>query len=261
MQNRLLEAALSLDGSGNATLTAAQVNDGSSDPDGDPLTLSIDQTSFDCGDIGGNTVTLTVDDSQATDDCTATVTVVDNTNPVITCPADATLNANAICRATYSGSSATATDNCDASPVISSVPSVPALFSGVGDNTITYTADDGNGNTAMCDQTVTVEDNTPPVITLNGANPLTLECNQQTYNEPGATAVDNCDGSVPATPSGTVDESTPGTYEIDYTATDAANNSAEETRTVEIEDTTPPLVTLNGSAKYPRNSFCQHFVA
>ena len=228
-----------------ATISGSDVT-GVTDPDGDVLTIMVSPTTL---SLGANSVMVSADDGNGgTCNKTINVNVVDNTNPVITCPANATLNANATCEATYSGSSATATDNCDASPAISSVPSVPALFSGVGANTITYTADDGNGNTAMCDQTVTVEDNTPPVITLNGANPLTLECNQQTYNEPGATAVDNCDGSVPATPSGTVDESTPGTYEIDYTATDAAGNSAEETRTVEIEDTTPPVVTLNGSA-------------
>ena len=38
-------------------------------------------------------------------------------------------------------------------------------------------------------------DTTPPVITLNGANPLTNECHAA-FADPGATASDTCAGSL-----------------------------------------------------------------
>ena len=80
------DITLPLDANGQATLTASQVDGGSYDPDGDPITLSIDKTMFDCSDIGPNTVTLTVtDDKGLSAICTATVTVVDITPPKVKC--------------------------------------------------------------------------------------------------------------------------------------------------------------------------------
>ena len=61
---------------GTATITAADVNNGSSDICS-PVTLSVSKTSFNCSDIGVNTVILTVKDaSNNSSTCTALVTVV-----------------------------------------------------------------------------------------------------------------------------------------------------------------------------------------
>ncbi len=84
-------------------------------------------------------------------------------------------------------------------------------------------------------------DTTPPVITLNGNNPLSLTQNT-TYVEAGATATDDVDSSVSVIISGTVDTSTVGTYTITYTATDTATNTATSTRTVNVTYNQPPLV-------------------
>jgi Bacterial surface protein, Ig-like domain/HYR domain len=113
--------------------------------------------------------------------------------------------------------------------------------------TRTFTATDSVGNAASATQTITVIDNTPPTLTLNGANPLTVECHT-TFIDPGATASDNCAGNVPVTASGTVDANTPGTYTITYNATDSAGNAATAvTRTVNVVDTLAPTVTLVGA--------------
>lgn len=65
-----------------AAVTAADVNDASSDPDGDPLTLSLDSNGT--FGLGQHNVTLTVTDSHgASSSCTAVVTVVDRTAPAI----------------------------------------------------------------------------------------------------------------------------------------------------------------------------------
>jgi len=61
---------------GTATITASDINNGSNDECSN-VTLSVSQTSFDCTDIGANTVTLTVTDAAGnTATCNATVTVV-----------------------------------------------------------------------------------------------------------------------------------------------------------------------------------------
>jgi hypothetical protein len=73
--------------------------------------------------------------------------------------------------------------------------------------------------------TITVEDMTAPVITLNGPEMLVLECGVDSYTEEGATAMDNCDEDV---------------------ETDDSGNLAEQvTRTVIVEDTTPPEFSLS----------------
>ena len=101
----------------------------------------------------------------------------------------------------------------------------------------------GNSNYQVATE-ITGIDTTPPVISLTGASPLTLEVGD-TYTDPGATATEGAE----VTTEGTVDTNTPGTYTITYTATDAAGNIGTTTRTVSVQasgitqppaDTTPP---------------------
>ena len=98
---------------------------------------------------------------------------------------------------------------------------------------------------------ITTPDTTPPVITLNGANPVTLEVGVDTYTEQGATVTDN-DPAYTGTVSisGVVDDTTVGTYTVTYTApADAAGNiPVPVTRTVYVVDTTAPIITLIGEA-------------
>jgi Bacterial surface protein, Ig-like domain/FlgD Ig-like domain/FG-GAP repeat/K319L-like, PKD domain len=118
---------------------------------------------------------------------------------------------------------------------------------GFGSHTIELTVDDGKGGTDTDEALVNVVDTTPPIITLNGANPLTLECHVDAYTEPGATVSDACDPSPAFVITGSVNAAVLGTYTITYTATDAHGNSATKTRTVHVVDTTPPAITLNGA--------------
>jgi hypothetical protein len=70
------------DGNCEGLVTPEQVDDGSYDPDGDPITLSLDPTGP--YQLGETTVTLIIEDEGGnTDYCTATVTVVDATPPVV----------------------------------------------------------------------------------------------------------------------------------------------------------------------------------
>ncbi|MDG2145083.1 MAG: DUF5011 domain-containing protein, partial [Porticoccaceae bacterium] len=90
-------------------------------------------------------------------------------------------------------------------------------------------------------------DTTPPVITISGDANVNHE--QGTiYSDPGATATDNVDGDVSVEVSGSVDDAVAGTYTITYSATDQAGNSSTATRTVQVQDTISPVITLNGEA-------------
>ncbi len=89
-------------------------------------------------------------------------------------------------------------------------------------------------------------DQSAPIITLIGDNPLVIDLNS-TFNDPGATVTDNLDTGLTATVSGTVDSSTIGTYTLNYNATDSSGNSATTVvRTIQVADRTAPIITLNG---------------
>jgi hypothetical protein len=90
-------------------------------------------------------------------------------------------------------------------------------------------------------------DVTPPFLTILGDNPATVEVNTS-YSDAGATANDNVDGAITVSSSGTVDTTTVGSYQITYVATDASGNIATAFRTVNVVDTTAPVVTVTGSA-------------
>ena len=75
------------------------------------------------------------------------------------------------------------------------------------------------------------KDTTKPVITLNGYSTSYWEFNK-TYSDLGATANDDLDGTVAVTTSGTVNPAVIGTYVINYSASDAAGNTATASRTV-----------------------------
>ncbi|NRB65474.1 MAG: hypothetical protein HRU40_21060, partial [Saprospiraceae bacterium] len=73
-----------LDASGNTTITATQIDNGTSDNCGIADT-SIDITAFDCSHVGSNTVILTATDtSMNTHTCNAMVTVQDTIPPTLT---------------------------------------------------------------------------------------------------------------------------------------------------------------------------------
>jgi hypothetical protein len=77
-------------------------------------------------------------------------------------------------------------------------------------------------------------DTTPPVITMNGANPALVSWGA-VYTDAGATAFDAGDNTnVPVASSGSVDTGVPGSYTINYSATDSRSNIATASRIVSV---------------------------
>ena len=83
-------------------------------------------------------------------------------------------------------------------------------------------------------------DSTPPLITLQGSNPATLDLGS-TYIDVGATATDDSGQTImPDLVENDVNTSLVGTYHVTYTAHDAAMNIATSTRTVIVGNPTIP---------------------
>jgi len=160
--------------------------------------------------------------------------VVDTTPPTIVVPANLSVEAAGSDGAVVSFSTS-AVDAVSGILAPVSTPASGSLFP-LGTTTVNTSAVDAAGNLGNGSFTVTVVDTTPPVITLTGANPLTLWVGEA-FTDPGATAVDLVDGDVTPSivPGGqAVDIHTPGSYTRTYTAADASANMAEKQRTVEV---------------------------
>jgi len=100
---------------------------------------------------------------------------------------------------------------------------------------------------SVCITSCSKDDTEAPVITLSGDNPLELAI-FESYVEPGYSASDNEDGDITSSVSvdnGALAISFPA--EIIYSVSDAAGNSASETRTVESETRTYNVIDSCGS--------------
>jgi hypothetical protein len=203
--------------------------------------------------------TITFTDGPATDVCPATfertwkatdacgnfgtavqiITINDFAAPVITCPADITIECTESTDPANTGM-ATATDDCSV-PMISYVD---GPMSGDCPYTFerTWTAVDPCGNEDFCVQIITIEDTVAPVLSGEDEE-LTLQCNVQP-NIIAPTATDNCDTDVTITPS---IEVTPGecanerTEVYTWTAMDECGNTAVRTITINFVDTEAPV--------------------
>ncbi|MFT5103084.1 MAG: choice-of-anchor B domain-containing protein [Candidatus Latescibacterota bacterium] len=146
-----------LDASGNATITAPDVDNGSSDNSG-TVYLEICNDTFTCDDLGPNDVTLEIyDDFGNKDYCTSVVTVIDALAPILECPADLTVEYDTgSVFYTVTDFGVTAADNCTASPTITQDPAVGTELT-AGVYTVTIEATDAEGNMSDCSFQLTVE--------------------------------------------------------------------------------------------------------
>lgn len=113
---------------------------------------------------------------------------------------------------------------------------------------VTYSATDKSGNTSIqaVRKVTVVADLTAPVVTLNGADPL-LWSVMVSYVDPMATSVDmpGNNTNLAINVAGTVDVETIGDYVLTYEVTDFYGNLGTATRTVQVRDTTAPMINAN----------------
>jgi len=158
--------------------------------------------------------------------------IEDTTPPVLFVPADITAEATGTTTVISIGT-ANATDNVDPTPTITN--DSPVSFP-LGSTIVTYTATDASGNSASATQIITIQDTTPPVITLNGSSTVEVLFDDQ-YSDDGATALDNIDGdiTIQIVTNNLVDTAIAGNYTVTYNVSDSAGNAAlEVTRTVTV---------------------------
>jgi hypothetical protein len=131
----------------------------------------------------------------------------------------------------------TATDNCAGS--IEGTTDDPRSYTEAGTHTVTWTYDDGNGNTITQTQTVIVNDTIPPAPDVATLPTVQGECSATITTIP--TATDNCAGSIGGTTDDPLSYTEQGTHTVTWTYADGNGNITEQTQTVIVQDTTPPV--------------------
>ncbi|MCF8371334.1 MAG: HYR domain-containing protein [Bacteroidales bacterium] len=195
------DVTIYLDALGQASITISMIDNGSFDNFG-IASMSLDITEFTCLDIGPNTVTLTVTDVNSNSNSgTAVATVVDNMDPIVSCPADQIRCKDAALQAGINNYTATNgefdpvsfSDNCG-TVAISFVLSGATTATGSGtldgqafnegETAVSWTVSDASGNSSACSFTVTIHPLPVVTITTSSAddfcNGVTLTANSTT---------------------------------------------------------------------------------
>ncbi len=231
----------------------ADVNQISGLPSGSTFPLGITEISYVATDSIGNT-----------DTCSFTITVVDNTPPVITCPANQTVNIDPdSCSYTASGNEfdpISYADNCSPVSISNNLNGDTTLSDAIflqETTTIIWEVIDSSGNTNTCNFTVTVIDSTPPEITCPSNQVFSTNTGICSFTPAGGeldplSISDNCSiASVTnnINSSGTLDNENfdLGDTTIIWTVTDSAGNINTCSFILTVVDSVPPEIICDGN--------------
>jgi hypothetical protein len=162
--------------------------------------------------------------------------VIDTISPVITLNGNDHVVVDVF--STYDDEGATATDNMDGDITSEIITTNPVDTSVLGIYNVIYDVSDDAENLSQESREVSVVDQTLPVITLLGSNPVIV--NQgESYVDAGATANDNLDGNITSSiiTVNPVDILIIDTYTVRYNVVDSSENVASEVvRTIHVVD-------------------------
>lgn len=230
-----------LDAFGMAVIDSSDVDNGSSDNIG-IVSATISESTFDCSDIGTQTLTFIVTDAAGNaDTCYSQVTVTDVLAPVIVAQngvvyLDGTGNASV----DVNDLNLSTSDNCGLDSLFLSQYNFDC--SDVGNNSIVFTAIDIHGNSSSQTLTVMVIDSVLPTAISQDAI-IYLDANgNATFNSSliNNGSFDDCGiASLQVAPS-SFNCSTMGNQQIILTATDFYGNEDADTANVTVLDTISP---------------------
>jgi HYR domain len=243
-------AATSTDNPGGKAVTygdatATDIVDGS-------LTPTCSPASGSTFPVGTTTVTCSATDSHGNTGSasfTVTVSLNDTFPPVVTVPGDFSVETESTGGTTVTFS-ASAMDDHDGPLTPTCTPASGSTFP-VGTTNVTCTATDSSNNTgsASFNVTVVLVDHTAPVVTVPAGVTVSTSNPAGTGVTFSASATDNIDGPLTPSCSPSSGSTFPvGTTKVTCTATDSSNNtgSASFNVTVNLVDTTPPVITVPG---------------
>jgi hypothetical protein len=232
-----------LDATGSASIAISDIDNGSTDNCGIASRV-LSKTSFNCTNVNVNTVTLTVTDLIGNvNTAIAIVTILDTIKPIVlTKPYTAFLNASGNATINVGNVNNSSTDNCGIQSYALSKTSFNCT--NVGQNNVTLTITDVNGNINSAVAVVTVIDSIKPTVNVTTGIVLYLNASA---NIPITTAMinngsfDNCGiASMTVSPS-TINCSHIGITPITLTVTDVNGNVNTNVSNVVVFDPIAPV--------------------
>jgi len=197
--------------------------------------------------VGTYTKTYTsTDPSGNAGTATRTINVVDTTDPTITLVGGTPYTVEVSQSGSFTEPGYNAVDNAATALTKSYIGSIP--IDEVGSYSRIYTVTDESDNSTSVTRVVNVVDTTSPTVTLLGDNPKTVEADQNgTYVDPDVTAEDNDKRALNFAVSSNVNMGIAGSYLYRWRVEDQSGNYTIVDRTVNVVDTTAPLMNLLGS--------------
>ncbi|MCI4444250.1 MAG: T9SS type A sorting domain-containing protein [Lentimicrobium sp.] len=178
----------------------------------------------------GGTASITVFNSCGTT-TSQTITFVSVCAPV----ADVTVLPTITGQCSATATAPTATSSCTGAAIGTTATVFPITTQGT--TIVTWTYNDGNGNTSTQNQTVIVDDTVAPVADVTT---LANATGQTTVTVTAPTATDACVGTIIGTTPSPLTYSTQGTFAIVWTYNDGNGNTATQNQTVIVADTIVP---------------------
>ena len=133
-----------------------------------------------------------------------------------------------------------AVDACEG--VVTATTTDPLSYSSAGNYQVTWTYDDGYGNTTEQVQDVVIADNLAPVPDVSSLAPVNGVCDVQLT---APTATDNCSGSITATTTDPTYYSSQGSYSVTWSYDDGNGNVEYQVQNVNISDNIDPVPSLS----------------
>ncbi len=190
--------------------------------------------------VGTTTVTWTVvDATMASTNATQAITITDTMAPMITAPANVAANQGpGPGNTSVNLGTPVVSDLADPSPVVSNDEPVNGFPVGV--TSVVWTVTDASGNSATATQVVTING----AMSLTPPAPITMEATGPLTSVAALGAAVASGGVAPYTISNDAPASFPvGPSTVNWTAVDAAMDSAAATQVITITDTMAPSIT------------------
>ncbi len=240
-----------LDANGEATITPAMVDNGSSDACG-IASLQLDSTNFDCSEVGANTVVLTVTDNNSNEStCSAVITAQDTVSPVAKCTnLTVYLDENGGVDITPAMVNNGSTDACGIASL--QLDSTSFDCSEVGSNTVVLAVTDNNTNESTCSAVVTVQDTVSSVAKCTNLT-VYLDANGEATITPAMVdngSTDACGIASLQLDSTNFDCSEVGANTVVLTVTDNNTNKSTCSAVVTVLDTLNPIVLAKKDTVY-----------
>ncbi len=241
----LKKPVIYLSNSGTVSLQLTQLDSGITD-NCEISSILISKTTFNCSQLGGNSISVTASDlSGNTIVKNTTVTVKDTVKPVIVSQsANIYLNANGLASLTAANVNKGSYDNCKIDSVLISKSQFNC--SNLGINQIVLRVKDNSGNQSTQNVSVNVLDTVKPIILYKNVNCYlnTSGIGKITTQEVNNGSYDNC-GIVSYSLSQQVfDCNEIGTNFVTFTISDKAGNTTTQSVKITVIDTVKPVIKI-----------------